>query len=251
MKVVAGLHREGRLTASDSRRAIPAFTLIDLLVSMAIIAVLISLLLPSLSGIREATRRVVCSSNQHQVGLGISMYTEDSKDELPPTDWDPKDASRTQAAPQKTNIVRKYEFDSPFDGLGILFESQYLNAPQVFYCPSHHGQHPFGTYSPTWHQDQGLLVVNFQYRGAKRYLPGQSDRLVLVTDGLATRADYNHNVGSNILRGDFSVSWLPDPSGSIVRLLPIAENELDAATKVNGAWQLMESTVGGPVVPGP
>lgn len=251
MKVVAGLYREGRLTASDARRVIPAFTLIDLLVSMAIIAVLISLLLPSLSGIREATRRVVCSSNQRQVGLGISMYAEDSKDELPPTDWDPKEASRGQSSPQKTNIVRKSELDAPFDGLGILFAAQYLNAPQVFYCPSHHGLRPFGTYAPIWHEDVGQIVVNFQYRGAKRYLPGQSDRLVLVTDGLATRADYNHNVGSNVLRGDFSVSWLPDPGGSIARLLPLAENEADAAAKVNGAWQLMESPVNGPVAPVP
>lgn len=230
--------------ASFSRRAIPAFTLIDLLVSMSIIAVLIALLLPSLSGIRETTRRVVCQSNQRQVGLGMAMYAEDNGDQLPPTDWDPKDP-RSDPAPQNTNIVRKDETDAPFDGLGILFISQYLNAPQVFYCPSHHGLHPFANYSALWHEDQAKLVVNFQYRGAKRYLPGQSDRMMLVTDGLATRSDYNHTVGSNALRGDFSVSWLPDPGGSVVRILPETDSDTTAAAKVNGAWQLLETPLSG------
>jgi type II secretory pathway pseudopilin PulG len=238
--------------ARSSRRAIPAFTLIDLLVSMAIIAVLISLLLPSLSGIREATRRVICSSNERQQGLGLAMYAEDWKDELPPTEWDPKDAAApTPRSPQNTNIVRSGDPGAKFDGLGILFAAEYLNAPQVFYCPSHHGLHPYATYAADWHADQGKIVVNFQYRGGTRLAPSQADRLTLLTDGLATRNDYSHNVGSNVLRADYSVSWLPDPSGSIARLLPESDSDANAATKVSDAWNLIESPTSGPAQAGP
>ena len=230
--------------ASFSRRAIPAFTLIDLVVSIAIIALLISLMLPSLSGIREATRRVICQSNQKQVGLCMSMYQDDSKGELPPTDWDPK-FSRGTTSPQNTIIVRKDEPEATFDGLGILFISQYLNAPQVFYCPSHHGSYPLATYGARWREDQSRIVVNFQYRGPARFAAGQSDRKMLVTDGLATRSDYNHNIGSNALRADYSVAWIPDFGGSVARLLPLDETDTDAATKVNDAWQLLDTPASG------
>lgn len=59
------------------------FTLIELLVVVAIIGILASLLLPSLSRAREATKRAVCLSNMKQVGLGVSIYIEDGESSLP------------------------------------------------------------------------------------------------------------------------------------------------------------------------
>ncbi|MCE9554241.1 MAG: DUF1559 domain-containing protein [Planctomycetes bacterium] len=60
-----------------------AFTLVEMLVVIAVIGVLIALLLPAIQSARETGRRVVCANNLRQIGLAFHLY-DDAQRRLPP-----------------------------------------------------------------------------------------------------------------------------------------------------------------------
>ena len=66
----------------SARRSQPAFTLIEVLVVVAIIALLVSILLPSLSRAKEQARRAVCAGRLHNMGLAVMEYSHSNQGKI-------------------------------------------------------------------------------------------------------------------------------------------------------------------------
>jgi prepilin-type N-terminal cleavage/methylation domain-containing protein/prepilin-type processing-associated H-X9-DG protein len=60
-----------------------AFTLVELLVTIAVIALLAAMLMPALGRGKESGRVAVCQGNLRQIGLALQMYVDDSKNIMP------------------------------------------------------------------------------------------------------------------------------------------------------------------------
>ena len=72
--------RASPAAGSGSNR--PAFTVIELIICMGVVAILCGILLPSVRATRQAAQRVSCASGMRQIGVGLSMYANTNSDRI-------------------------------------------------------------------------------------------------------------------------------------------------------------------------
>jgi prepilin-type N-terminal cleavage/methylation domain-containing protein len=107
------------------------FTLIELLIVIAIIGILVSLLLPSLGSARDRAKIAVCMSNHAQIMRGLTQYASKNNHSLPPANL---------GGGEWLNMLSKTKPNT----LGHLVKGKFIN-PQVLYCPT--WTHPVAQYN--------------------------------------------------------------------------------------------------------
>jgi len=99
-----------------------AFTLIELLLVIAIIAQLAAILFPVFGRVRETARRSSCQSNLKQIGLGILQYTQDYDEVMPRSFYG------TGNGINESNTTTVYKW------MDAVYP--YIKGEQIFSCPS-------------------------------------------------------------------------------------------------------------------
>lgn len=206
-----------RRSASRSRCA---FTLVELLVVIGIIAVLMGLLMPALSRARESSKRTACLSNLRQVYTLLQLYAQDNRDVVPigyrvgRKQWDSMVYSATSG---------KYCL------FGTLYVNRGMIDPQVYYCPSElDPQSAFNTDINPWPPGPDgnpakqtyagyCLRPDYELPDALQTVPGitvprlaEFRNKAVLADLIhtPTRVDTRHRTGVNVLYGHGGAYWV-------------------------------------------
>jgi GT2 family glycosyltransferase/type II secretory pathway pseudopilin PulG len=190
-------------TAPTSRYGIVrtrAFSLVELLVVIGIIAILVGLLLPAIARSREAANRTKCLANLRSLGQALVMYANNRQGRLPNSNPD-----STVADYDATNAVL------------VALNRDYVRAPGVFHCPSDVDPQPekietadytlansarvsYDFFSVWWMPELGPKVTRLKEAPLVWDLDGGKPVLSFQNHGLK---------GGNVAYNDGSASWQP------------------------------------------
>jgi len=164
-------------------RKAKAFTLVELLVVIGIIAVLIAVLLPTLAKAREAAQRAACLSNIRELGNIFRLYGNANKDACPIGYMSSKNFNYflNWNNGNGTKIVMA----------GLIAYQKLVQQPRVFYCPSvRDAQFSYDTVQNPWVFDKN---------------PPDIHLLAAISGSNHCRMSYNVRPSS---------AWFPSPVGT-------------------------------------
>ena len=227
-----------RLNYILHRKPIHAFTLVELLVVISIIALLMSILMPSLNKARKQATRIDCAVRLRQQGIALSTYAQDYKGKYPP-------AVPPGAWPMGAMTDNYGASDDNPVGSPILVVEEYLNNYKMLYCPqqdkTYKHRRSFCLSSENWHPDfWSITYISYPYwvgyahqvtTTSKKTMPVLLSKLTAaeaISDGTTVvssdliivlpgtyywdaisnhEASRNVPAGGNILYNDMHVKW--------------------------------------------
>ena len=211
-------------TKALAERTKTTFTLIELMAALAIIAILISLLLPTLGKARKTARNTVCVGQLNQIGIAMQSYSIDNDSYLP----------------YASNLTNNYAFDDLLvDYLGIDFSEDIKNdndlkiskygefKNNILLCPN---DTLASRNSDTYRRTYGM---NRARRSGQGYL------------GMSWIVGVGNRSYSDSKAGSVKTIHLQDPSGTIA----ITEfvDDLNRVGRANsGATTISVTTIDGP-----
>jgi prepilin-type N-terminal cleavage/methylation domain-containing protein len=247
-----------------------AFTALELLAVMAITAVLLAILLPSVKHTKELSRLIVCASNLRQNYLLLSFYAGDFNGYWPKTD-----------SPIHTNQfhnINSQQLNSP---LYYLWKSGYTNQPQTWYCPAGDDKfennwetsrcklRPVENSAAYGYQYRMYFAYNFpdikttaikkrQYPESIGYIrPAQHRNLAILSDTFnaadsGTITNHQNMKKINVLFNDSAVAKRYDTNSTIAKLdvswqqagdwrIPLANGSPDNTHSVARIWNFFDA----------
>lgn len=182
------------------------FTLIELLIVIAIIAILAMMFLPALSKSKDKAKAIICMSNIKQCGQLLNHYADDSKDLFPSS--------------INTIGVNTYSWAAS------LYRNGYINtptigSPSIFVCPA---------YGPkVWQNDNqmyGMWIGDAQH-GVPSTYTASSDRYLLARQKMehnrvfladSTRAEYQETIMQSLMLTTGTGAFSDSDSARVIHL---------------------------------
>lgn len=193
------------------------------MVVIAIIALLVSILLPSLNRAKELARRVVCASNLRSIGLAAAIYASDENMYLPTSRY-------TREIGYQYDKPDTPEVEKP-ELYGTLYP-KYLSDPRCFYCPNsksywdklYYGGPkgwPDSIRSAYFYRGRpdGSNSAGSEHNWSLDELPASAASFAVVADMFGSNTGSGgidpHGDGFEVLYADSHVVWVSDPDDYI------------------------------------
>lgn len=185
------------------RRVIPqnGFTLIELLVVISVIALLVSILLPSMRRVKDQAKIAVCKSNLRQIVLGVFAYAHDHSDNMPVS------APHELGGPTGRVAIDDVWLPARMFGGGLQAEQRPLNP----YVSEHHGLFRCGADKgePLWWFDTEAYqasTIAYELYGSSYFYASGYNRMT----GVAAPMGLAKLVGLEFTYRGFAVNMLPN-----------------------------------------
>lgn len=191
-----------------------AFSLIELLVTISVIAVVLGILLPTIPAVMDNGRRAACTSNLRQIGTGVALHLSDNQDRFPVARYMPEPWLSGDTDPPFNDAIGTYiERDSPVymcPGDDVVFGYEFTDEEgRLRTCPS------------SYSYQSGLSGLRYEDTFFYRFLNRSPDRTAVMTDydggtfetqdGTTVRVDFFHS-RRGVLFADLHAG--PAPSGT-------------------------------------